>query len=81
MALTERLQVLVTPQMRRALQQRAEQEAKSVGELVRGFVEVGLERAPLEERLRIVEGIRRMRWPVSDPQTMKHESLRGRFGR
>ena len=80
MGLTERLQILISPEMRKQLDERAETEGKPIGRLIREFVEVGLLRAPRQERLRIADEMRKLELPVGPVGKMKEESLDGVLG-
>lgn len=59
--LSERLQILVTPEQRRRLEEEAERRGVSVGGLIREAVEAHLGTVAREDRLRALDSIRAMR--------------------
>ncbi len=79
MGLTERIQVLVSPEMRKQLEERAQAEGASVGALIRQFAEGGLGLPPSAERLRALKRLCAMELPVADWEQMERETAAGRF--
>lgn len=56
--LSERLQVLVTPEQRRRLEVEAQRRGSSVGKLIREAVDARFGAVTREDRLRALDGIR-----------------------
>ena len=81
MPLTERLHILVSPDMRKQLAFRAGAEGKSIGHLVREFTQAGLLRPSRAERIRIAEEMRALCLPVDTVAKMKEEAIDGRLKR
>ena len=65
--LSERLQILVTPEQRLRLREEAERRGKSVGGVIRSAIDEHIGTASREERLRAFEEIKRMSVPGPAP--------------
>lgn len=59
--ITERVQILLTPQQRRRLEDEARRQARSVASLVREAIDARYGTVSREDRLAAVEGIAAMR--------------------
>ncbi len=73
---TERIQVLVSPELLARLRALARRERRSVGALVRDALEEAYFRDDVERRLAAVERLADMSLPVSDWEQMERESVR-----
>lgn len=77
---TERTQVLLTPEQRRRLEQRAADERRSVGAVIRAAVDAYVG-GPTRTRREALEHLLATSAPVDDWPVMKGEILRGATGR
>jgi hypothetical protein len=77
---TERTQVLLTPEQRRRLDQRAAEEHRSTGAVIRAAVDAYLG-APTRSRQEAAEHLLATGAPVDDWPAMKADILRGATGR
>jgi hypothetical protein len=73
---TERTQVLLTPEQRRRLEQRAVDEHRSVGAVIRAAVDAYVG-GPSRSRLEALEHLLATDAPVDDWAVMKGEIMRG----
>lgn len=81
MALTERVQVLLSPELRRRLEDRAEREGKSLGALIREFAEIGLgSGGDRSAKLAALKRIFAMGLPVADWDEMERQIEAGKLG-
>lgn len=78
MPLTERIEAMVSPELRKRLETRAREEGKSVAGLLREFVEIGLSMSPRAVRLKAVERVATMNLPTCDWEQMEREIEAGR---
>ncbi len=68
--LSERLQILVTPEQRRRLETEARQRGASVGGLIREAIDSRFGGAPQEERMRALEQIEAMEGQFVPPDEL-----------
>jgi hypothetical protein len=79
-ALSERVQVLLSPAQTQRLKAIARREGRSVGSLIREAVEERYFRQDEEQRLAAVRRMAAMSLPVGDWQEMERESERWESG-
>jgi Spy/CpxP family protein refolding chaperone len=77
---SERTQVLLSKQQLRALKQRARQERKSVGAVIRDAVDAFVEAPTMDERRAAMERLFAMNAPVDDWPVMKAQIEAGMLG-
>ena len=71
MAMTDRLQVILPPDLHQLLKQRAAAEAKSVGQLLREYARFCLELPARAERIAAADRLCALELPVADWETME----------
>ena len=79
MPLTERVQILISPTLRRQLEDRARAEEKSMGQLTREFMQFCLQLPSRAEKLMAAERLCAMQLPVADWEEMERELEESRY--
>ena len=75
MELTKKTTVLMSPGLHAHLTETARARRTSLGQLVRDACETQYGHLSKEDRVRAVEGLRRLSLPVGSPRKMKQESV------
>lgn len=78
--LSERLQILVSPEQKRRLESEARAQGTSVGGVIRAAVDAQYTRSPREQRIAAFEAIRKMQAEVpEDPAELERIMDAGRL--
>lgn len=75
MELSKKTTILFSPQFHAHLTRVAERKGISLGRLIRDACEAYYGSVSVEDRLQAVRDLAALNLPVSDPQTMKRESV------
>lgn len=75
MELAHKTTILLSPDLHKRLTERARQQHKSLGALIREACEATYFRPTAMQRLAAVEAMAALQLPVSDPKTMKQEAV------